>query len=114
MQDIKLGQLPLHSTQRAAAQVPFRPLQGSNVQGQEKEKTSTYTNVEEAMAELNNKLELAQRSFRFRIDEQTDRIIVSVIDENTGKVIRQIPSEEVVKLDFITEELRGLLFNEEV
>jgi flagellar protein FlaG len=47
----------------------------------------------------------------FRLDDKTDQMVVRVMNRETGQVIRQIPSEEVVKLREKLEELRGALFN---
>ncbi len=38
------------------------------------------------------------RSIRFEIDQESDEVIVKVIDKESGDVIRQIPSEELVEL----------------
>lgn len=49
---------------------------------------------------------------QFRIDEVLDRPIVSVIDEASGAVIRQLPSEEVVRAAHNIEYMRGILFDD--
>ncbi len=38
------------------------------------------------------------RTIRFEIDSASDAVIVKVIDKESGDVIRQIPSEELVEL----------------
>lgn len=38
------------------------------------------------------------RELRFQIDEASGRIVVSVLDAETGERIRQIPSEEMLRL----------------
>ncbi len=34
----------------------------------------------------------------FRIEEELQRVVVSVVDRNDGKVLRQIPSEEALRI----------------
>ena len=39
-----------------------------------------------------------QRDLQFRVDEDSGRTIVTVIDSETEEVIRQVPSEELLRL----------------
>jgi flagellar protein FlaG len=38
------------------------------------------------------------RSLQFSVDEGSGQVVVKVIDETTGEVIRQIPNEEFLRL----------------
>jgi len=51
-------------------------------------------------------------TIRFGFDDKTDEMYVSVIDTKDNKVIRQIPSEEAMKLAAKMRELVGMLFDE--
>lgn len=51
-----------------------------------------------AVAEVESFLKVQNRDLAFSIDEETNRAIVTVKDSQSGDVIRQIPSEEVLKL----------------
>lgn len=45
--------------------------------------------------------QLAQQSGRelnFSVDQESDQLVIKVMDIGTGKVIRQIPSEEMLRL----------------
>jgi flagellar protein FlaG len=37
-------------------------------------------------------------SVRFRVDPDVDRVVISVVDADTGDVLRQIPSEEALAI----------------
>lgn len=37
-------------------------------------------------------------SLRFRVDPESDQVVVSVVDASTGDVLRQIPSEEALAI----------------
>jgi flagellar protein FlaG len=61
------------------------------------------------------------RNLTFSIDDETKRSIVTVKDSQSGDVIRQIPSEEVLKLAERIQELQqdvgssvGVFINNEV
>lgn len=50
---------------------------------------------------------------RLRIDEETNRVIAQIVDEN-NELVRQIPPEEVLRVAEQTRQLLGLLFDESV
>lgn len=57
---------------------------------------------------LNQLLETSRSSIRFKLDEGSDRVVISVVDQKSGEVIRNIPSEETLKLSKrITEYLEA-------
>lgn len=58
--------------------------------------------------ETNSSLALNSRSLRFRINDQTDELQIQVIDANRDKVIRSIPSDEMITLASRMRELSGL------
>jgi flagellar protein FlaG len=55
-----------------------------------------------------------QRSLRFTIDESSGRTVISVIEKDTGQVVRQIPSEEMLALARRFEEAGAALIDEVV
>jgi flagellar protein FlaG len=48
---------------------------------------------------------------QFEVDKEVDKVIVKVIDSEQKEVIRQIPSEEALKLSKNVREMIGLLFD---
>ncbi len=61
---------------------------------------------------MENYVQSIQRDLRIRIDEKTDEVVIQVISKSEGKIIRQIPPEELLKLAAKMEEMTGLLLNE--
>ena len=53
------------------------------------------------------------RSTRLRVDEETERIVAQVLDEN-NEVIRQIPPEEVLRIAAQFRRFQDLLFDEQI
>jgi flagellar protein FlaG len=51
-----------------------------------------------AAQQIEEYLRSSGRDLEFRIDEATGRTVVSVRDPQTGEVIRQIPSEEALRI----------------
>jgi len=68
--------------------------------------------IKEAIEVLNETLASKDRSIRFRVDETTDRSIITVVDEKTGEVVRQLPSEEMLQVAHNIESLKGILIKE--
>jgi len=54
--------------------------------------------LETAIEDVESFIQMQNRNLAFSIDEDTDRAVVTVRDSDSGDVIRQIPSEEVLAL----------------
>ena len=52
--------------------------------------------VERAVQRLTELMSETKRSLRFRIDELSGRTVITVLDETTNEVVRQIPSPELL------------------
>ena len=61
-------------------------------------KSVTSSELREAVGQVNNFVQSVQRDLAFKVDEGSGRTIIKVIDSDSGKLIRQIPSEEVLAL----------------
>lgn len=53
--------------------------------------------LEGVLDEINNTLYSMNKSLKFEVSDKTDDLIVRVINTDTDQVIRQYPSEEVLK-----------------
>ncbi|MCC2615098.1 flagellar protein FlaG [Aestuariibacter halophilus] len=77
--------------------------------------------IESAVAEISEFLQAQNRQLAFSVDEGSQRSVVKVTDSESGEVIRQIPSEEVLELSKRIRDLQsdvgaavGVLFNKQV
>jgi len=52
------------------------------------------------------------RKLQFEVDQNSNQVIVKVIDKETDKVIKEIPPEELQRLHRNIKEAIGLLFDE--
>lgn len=66
--------------------------------------------LEEAVAGMQEATQAMQRNLNFSIDDSTGRMVVKVTDSSSGEVIRQMPSEEALRLAESLDEMRSLLF----
>lgn len=69
-------------------------------------------NIREATDKLNQQMRIRGRKLSFEIDDTTHQIVVTVKDINTGDVIRQIPSEALLRVAHNIDQIKGLLHNE--
>lgn len=77
--------------------------------------------IESATRDIEQFLQAQNRNLAFSVDSSTQRSVVTVTEANSGDVIRQIPSEEVLRLAERLRELQtdvgssvGVLFNNQV
>jgi len=68
-------------------------------------------NLQQAIEHLNKQLASSGRSLGFSMDDVLNRPVVTVRSTQTGEVIRQIPSEAVLKVAHTFEHLKGLLYD---
>ena len=85
------------------------------VQQSDKQAEERRKELSNAIRKVSGYVQNITRELNFTVDEELGRTVVTVIDENTGDVIRQIPSEDMLELAKNLAEIkerttRGLLF----
>ena len=73
--------------------------------------TKVADDIEEAIDTLNDALAKAPTKAMISHDDELNRYIVRIADERSGEVIREIPSEAVLKFARNLREIKGLLFD---
>lgn len=87
------------------ASAPSDPLQPSASSGE-----PSKDDVDTAVAGIKAFAQRIERNLDFSVDDSTGRVVVKVLDGDSGDVIRQIPSEELLRLSERLEDMRSLLF----
>ena len=64
-----------------------------------------------AMADMQDYVQSAQYNLQFQLHDDSSRMVVKVTEIATGEVIRQIPSEEALRLAENLSEIRSVLFS---
>ncbi|TWH64366.1 flagellar protein FlaG [Azomonas agilis] len=109
------------TTQLTASPVPATTaVSNSNPSSQQDSNTGLGSNavdtkgmVESVVSDLKALSQRAQPNLDFSIDEETGTFVVKVIDKDSGEVIRQLPTEEALRIAEQLDEMRGLLFKGE-
>ncbi|MGK0442094.1 MAG: flagellar protein FlaG [Pseudohongiellaceae bacterium] len=68
--------------------------------------------VNEVLDKLNLAIEKIQTGLNFSIDETRGDVIIKVVDQSTDETIRQIPSEEMLRIYQRLQEVNSLLFDD--
>ena len=72
---------------------------------------SLADSIEEAIALLNRTLNKSPTKALIHKDEKLNRFVIRSADKSSGEVIREIPSEAILKFARNLEEMKGLLFD---
>jgi len=68
--------------------------------------------LKEISESLNSEMKMRSRDLQFSVDELTNRFLVTVLDKDSGQVIKQIPSDAILKVAHNLEALKGILFDD--
>lgn len=63
----------------------------------EKEQLSVANELKEALNDINSALYSYNHSLKFELHEETDNLVVKVLNTKTNEVIRQYPSDEILQ-----------------
>lgn len=93
------------------------PSSGQPLPSAESKPAAGARDLESAVTKLNDHIQLVQRDLHISVDDDTGKTIVKVMDSESGDVIRQIPSEEVIAISQALSEnldrVEGLILREE-
>ncbi len=100
---------------QAATAVPHRrnrrrlhnnPLAAVTLTSSNAQRELSQESLQQVLAEFEQQPAVQSRSLSFVVNEDTGRTIVSVFDRETDELIRQIPSEEIVRVAKALQDLR--------
>ncbi|WP_258128415.1 flagellar protein FlaG [Achromobacter anxifer] len=63
--------------------------------------------LDKALDEINDQMKAWSTQLQFEIDPNVHQVVVSVIDANSGEVIRTIPSETLLKIAKMIVNMQG-------
>jgi len=71
-------------------------------------------NLQEAVSLLNEQMSATKQGLGFSYDQSKNQPVIRVSNTATGEVIRQIPSEDVLRMAHQIDALKGILYNKAV
>ena len=69
-------------------------------------------NLQESIEKVNQLMRDGGRSLNFSMDEKLGGLVILVKNAETGEVVRQIPSDAVVRMAHSLDDFKGMLHNE--
>lgn len=73
----------------------------------------TPEKMQELASKMSDMMSMMRKGLAFRVDDTSGKSVVSVMDVESGELIRQIPSEEALELATKLTEVTGLLMKTE-
>ena len=74
--------------------------------------------LQNVVKRLNENVQMVNRDLQFSVDEQSGRSVIRVVNAETQELVRQIPSEEILRISkYIKEQtadVSGLIFQTSV
>ncbi|MCX5590582.1 flagellar protein FlaG [Alcaligenes endophyticus] len=95
------------------------PTSASDTQNQldkrwpEKNPASSWeiNSIDQVLKNLNSSMDAWATGMRFDMDEDAQRLVVSIIDNTTGEVLRTVPSDAVIQIAKMIVQLQGQTVN---
>ena len=91
-----------HTERQKVAALTGTNLPSATPQTDEKEKEVTQEvmaeKAQEVVEQLNNHAQSINRDLHFSVDDDSGRTVIKVVNSDTAELVRQIPSEEVLRL----------------
>ena len=85
----------------------------SSSQNAQSKEEITSQKLRQTTDDLNSQMEMLKTNVRFAFSDDINALFVQVTEKDTGRVIRQIPSEEAIKIASYFKNAVGLLFDKE-
>jgi len=77
-----------------------------------RQKELTKEELQDLTQKLNKEMAPLNPDIKFSYNDKVNELVVNVVDKNTDKVIRKIPSDEALKIMEKMRELVGALFDD--
>ena len=102
----------LHKTNHTQKTDNINKNDSSKEKEEQEQKTKiTKEELQKLTEKLNKEISPLNPDIKFHFNDKVDEMVVNVIDKNTDKVIRKIPSDEALKIMEKMRELIGILFD---
>jgi flagellar protein FlaG len=101
-----------HASQNAPQQSPVRKAEERVAEPQPLQLAINKQELEQALTRVREVFQKADSRVEFSIDPDLDRVVVKIMDGESGTVIRQIPQKEVLALAKSLEAPTGLLLHQ--
>lgn len=71
--------------------------------------TPTQAQITKAVQDLNKSVQTSTPGLEFSLDATNNQMVIKVVDQETNKVLMQIPNQEIIDMSQSLDKLQGLL-----
>ncbi|WP_025209906.1 flagellar protein FlaG [Hippea sp. KM1] len=96
--------------QAQAQKVDIKDVQKGSTGGYHK-KSLTEEDIKRVINKINENVSKLNKDVKFTYSDTIKSLVVKVVDAKTGKVIREIPPQEVINLQKKLSEVVGIIFD---
>lgn len=79
---------------------------------QQPAKMASPQQLGDAIKSINKTMQQLSQDIEFSVDTDSRRTVIKIIDQQTGEVIRQMPSEEALEISKALDRIQGLLLKQ--
>lgn len=100
---------------RVLVEQQTKKLESEGVEKNEKKEALNKEELADVVTQINTAFQNEKRSIQFKLDDDSGRTVIKVVDQKTGEEIKQIPSEEMLEISrrlsdqLDKEDLSGML-----
>ena len=104
------------SADRVQGRGSINPSPGNDGRVEEKKSSKKPSNeaVEKAIQRANELARSLSRKLSFSYDDRINKVVVRVMEGGSDKLVRQIPTEEMIRLSVRMDEVMGMLIDQDV
>lgn len=73
----------------------------------------TVEQLTKAVKDINTTIQTLSQNLEFTVDNDSERVVVKIVDQQTKEVLRQIPTEEALEISKSLDRLQGLLIKQQ-
>ncbi|KAB8060884.1 flagellar protein FlaG [Janthinobacterium violaceinigrum] len=99
-------------TPAARPAAPRAATENGTVASQQASREPSREQLDKAVSDLNQSSQMKTQGLEFSIDEDSQRTVVKVIDQETKEVLRQIPTKEALELSKTFDSAKGSLIRQ--
>jgi len=69
--------------------------------------------LQQSVDRINQSLSASNQGIEFAVDEDSERVVVKIVDRETREVLRQMPTKEALEIAKALDRTQGLLIRQE-
>jgi len=105
------GYIPEPAVQVTAVEKSMSSGGASTAAHSEQQQGENPTTLDMALEQINDTMKAWSTGLKFNVDPELHRVVVSIIDNATGEVLRTVPSEAVIRVAKTIVQLQGMAVN---